>query len=149
MKIRRLLVVVLTAVSFHPASSQIPLRTKLGQMVMVTVTGDSVEESSASMDTLKRDLAENLVGGVVMFTWSGNLKSPGQIAHFADELQKRASIPLLLAIDQEGGLVARLSASNGFAATAIGVRSRNGSEPGRQHPDRCGNHGRLVRRRPA
>ena len=118
MKIRRLLIVVLTAVSFHPAFSQIPLRTKLGQMVMVTVTGDSVEESSASMDTLKRDLAENLVGGVVMFTWSGNLKSPGQIAHFAGELQKRASIPLLLAIDQEGGLVARLSASNGFAATA-------------------------------
>lgn len=117
MSIRNLLLLASALVSVLPAPGQVPLRTKLGQMVMVTVTGDSVEESSASMDTLKRDLAENLVGGIVMFTWSGNLKSPGQIAHFAGELQKRASTPLLLAIDQEGGSVARLSASNGFAAT--------------------------------
>jgi len=86
-------------------------------MVMVTVRGDSVEESSASMDTLKSDLAQGLVGGVIMFTWSGNLQSPTQIAHLSAELQNRATIPLLLAIDQEGGRVARLGASNGFSST--------------------------------
>jgi beta-N-acetylhexosaminidase len=53
----------------------------------------------------------------VMFTWSGNLQSPGQIAHLSVELQNRAAIPLLLAIDQEGGRVARLGASNGFSPT--------------------------------
>ena len=115
---RQILILALAIACSLPAASQIPLRTKLGQMVMVTVTGDSVEESSPSMDTLKSDLAENLIGGVIMFTWSGNLKSPEQISHFTGELQKRAAIPLFLAIDQEGGSVARLSASNGFAATA-------------------------------
>jgi len=97
--------------------AQVPLRTKIGQMVMVTVRGDSVEESSASMDTLKSDLAQSLVGGVVMFTWSGNLQTPAQIAHLSAELQHRAAIPLLLAIDQEGGRVARLGTSNGFSST--------------------------------
>lgn len=61
--------------------AQPTLREKLGQMVMVTVTGDSVEERNPSMDTLKQDLARGLVGGLVMFTWSHNLMSPNQIAH--------------------------------------------------------------------
>ncbi len=116
-RLRVFLGCVLLPLGCLSAFSQVPLRAKLGQMVMITVTGDSVERSSPSMDTLKNDLAEHLVGGVVMFTWSGNLKSPGQIAHFTSELQKRAHIPLLLAIDQEGGRVARLSPSNGFAAS--------------------------------
>lgn len=104
---------------FIPASgfSQPTLREKIGQMVMVTVTGDSVEDRNPSMDTLRQDLARGLVGGLVMYTWSGNLANPGQIAHLTAELQRHASVPLLLAIDQEGGNVARLSASNGFSAT--------------------------------
>jgi beta-N-acetylhexosaminidase len=69
------------------------------------------------MDTLKSDLANSLVGGLVMFTWSENLKSPAQIAHLSSGVQHHATIPLLLAIDQEGGRVARLSASNGFFST--------------------------------
>jgi beta-N-acetylhexosaminidase len=100
-----------------PADAQVSLRSKIGQMIMVTVTGDSVEESSPSMDTLKSDLSEGLLGGLVMYVWSGNLNIPSQIAHFTGELQNRSTVPLLLAIDQEGGKVARLSASNGFAST--------------------------------
>lgn len=97
--------------------AQPTLREKLGQMVMVTVTGDSVEERNPSMDTLKQDLARGLVGGLVMFTWSHNLMSPNQIAHLTTELQRRSAVPLLLAIDEEGGRVARLGSSNGFSAT--------------------------------
>lgn len=84
---------------------------------MVTVTGDSVEKSSASMDTLRNDLADGLLGGLVMFNWSGNLNSAGQIAHLTSELQKRTAVPLLLAIDEEGGMVARLGPANGFSST--------------------------------
>jgi len=97
--------------------AQPDLKHELGQMLMVTVTGDSLEKTGASMDTLKSDLADGLVGGLVMYTWSNNLENPSQIAHLTSELQKRASVPLLLAIDEEGGLVARLGPSNGFAAT--------------------------------
>lgn len=99
------------------ALAQVPLREKIGQMVMVTVTGDSAEKSSPSMDTLKSNLNEGLVGGLVMYVWSGNLKYPQQISHLTSEIQKLTRVPLLLATDQEGGQVARLSASNGFAAT--------------------------------
>ena len=47
-----------------------------------------------------------------------NLANPAHIARFTGQLQALAHVPLLLAIDQEGGKVARLSASNGFAATS-------------------------------
>jgi beta-N-acetylhexosaminidase len=103
--------------STHAAFSQLSLRQKIGQMVMVTVSGDSLEESSPSMDTLRSDLSRGLIGGVLMFSWSNNLKSPAQIAHFTKELQQQSTIPLLLAIDEEGGKVARLGASNGFSST--------------------------------
>jgi hypothetical protein len=63
------------------ARSQTPLRAKIGQMVMVTVTGDSVEAETESMDTLKTDLNDELIGGIIMFTWSDNLNNPAQIAH--------------------------------------------------------------------
>jgi beta-N-acetylhexosaminidase len=110
-------IVCVLVVSAH-AGAGVTLREKLGQMVMITVTGDSLEESSPSMDTLKSDLANRRVGGVVMFVWSENLASPSRIARFTGQLQALAHVPLLLAIDQEGGKVARLSASNGFAATS-------------------------------
>ena len=62
------------------AGAGVTLREKLGQMVMITVTGDSLEETGPSMDTLKSDLAHRLVGGVVMFVWSENLAKPASIA---------------------------------------------------------------------
>lgn len=111
------LAILLVLMPASQGRSQPTLREKLGQMVMVTVTGDSVEERNPSMDTLKLDLARGLVGGLVMFTWSDNLMSPNQIAYLTSELQRRATVPLLIAVDQEGGRVARLGAANGFAAT--------------------------------
>ena len=119
---RRSLVVICFAVLFsllviRESNAQLSLRQKIGQMVMVTFTGDAIEKSSASLDTMKSDLASGNVGGVIMFTWSNNLNSPSQILHLTQELQKRTSIPLFIAIDEEGGQVARLSKSNGFAST--------------------------------
>jgi beta-N-acetylhexosaminidase len=86
-------------------------------MLMVSFTGDSLEKSSASLDTLKLDLAARQIGGVILFTWSNNLRSRGQILHLTSELRRRSPVPLLIATDQEGGRVARLGPSNGFAAT--------------------------------
>lgn len=118
----RSLVVICFAVFFsllvvRESYAQISLRQKIGQMVLVTFTGDAIEKSSASLDTMKSDLASGNVGGVIMYTWSNNLNNPSQILHLTQELQKRSSIPLFIAIDEEGGQVARLGNSNGFAAT--------------------------------
>jgi beta-N-acetylhexosaminidase len=103
--------------SSFPAAAQPTLRDMIGQMVMITFTGDSLERSSPSIDTLLADIAGQRIGGVIFFTWSNNLKSPGQIRHLTAELQRRTAVPLLIATDQEGGRVARLSGSNGFAGT--------------------------------
>ncbi len=76
-----------------------------------------MEVENPSMDTLKADLANGRIGGVIMFTWSDNLNNPAQIANLTHELQGSAPLPLLIATDEEGGKVARLSQYNGFSAT--------------------------------
>jgi beta-N-acetylhexosaminidase len=109
----------LTLLFISESVAQVSLRQKIGQMVMVTMTGDSLDgKSSPSVDTMKSDLANGFVGGVIMFNWANNLNNPPQIAHLTKKLQERASVPLLICIDEEGGkYVARLNASNGFANT--------------------------------
>ncbi len=113
----RAVAMILLLMPIASARPQTPLRAKIGQMIMVTVTGDSVESNTESMDTLKTDLSDDLIGGVIMFTWSDNLNNPAQIANLTAALQSRAHVPLFLAVDEEGGLVARLNANNGFAST--------------------------------
>jgi beta-N-acetylhexosaminidase len=51
-------------------------------------------------------LLELGVGGVVLF--ARNVEAPAQVAELTRELKRRASAPLLVSIDQEGGSVARL-----------------------------------------
>ena len=115
MNLKRSVVSILLILSFHLyADAQISLRQKIGQMIIVTFTGDSLEKRTASLDTLKNDLADGLIGGVTYYTWSNNLKNPAQITRLLGQLQQNAKVPLLIATDQEGGNVARLSASNGF-----------------------------------
>ena len=77
------------------------LREKIGQLFMLGFHG-----TEPSQDL--RDLFKTYhPGGVILF--SRNLEDPGQAAHLTNALQKLApKMPLLVAIDQEGGRVARL-----------------------------------------
>ena len=55
------------------------------------------------------------LGGVIYFTWSNGLTDPSTIATLSNGLQTAATgsgagIPLLISVDQEGGVVARLTA---------------------------------------
>jgi len=123
MKYRIVLItsVFIVYISFD-ALAQVSLRQKIGQMIMVTFTGDSLEKKTASIDTLKTDLEEGLISGVTYFTWSNNLKNPAQITRLSGQLQQRSHIPLFIATDQEGGKVARLSSSNGFTSSLSAYR---------------------------
>jgi len=65
------------------------------------------------MDAVARELVRDLkVGGVILF--SRNIESPEQVWELNRDLQREAaaagSLPLLLAVDQEGGRVQRLKA---------------------------------------
>ena len=77
------------------------LKEKVGQVFMLGLQGTEV---SKELRTLFQHYHP---GGVVLFT--RNLEEPAQAAHLINALQKLApAMPLFVAIDQEGGRVARL-----------------------------------------
>ena len=86
------------------------LEDKIGQMIMVGVENDPL-----SKNTLTRDLEERNLGGVLLFGY--NIDSPGQIKDFTADLQSKSDDRLLIAVDQEGGIVARLDDTNGYRQT--------------------------------
>lgn len=100
---------------------------------------DSLEHSVGAMlfagfdglappDYILEWLAAGRIGGVILF--SRNVASPAQLAELTAACRAAAGRPLLIAIDQEGGRVARLRAAAGFSespgALALGAAD---SEP--------------------
>jgi len=86
----------------------------------VLLAGARGTEAAGDLLRLVREVA---VGGVLLFDrdlpsggGARNIVSPGQLARLTRELREAAGRPLLLAADQEGGAVARLSPERGFSA---------------------------------
>jgi beta-N-acetylhexosaminidase len=105
-----LLAAMLLPVSVNAQGNDL-LRKKIGQMILVGFMGQTVS------DTILADLALRNVGGVILSGSNGNLKTPTQIRQLTAQIDSVAITPPLIAVDQEGGLVARLNANNGFAST--------------------------------
>lgn len=98
-------------------SAQETLKRKIGQMIMTGVLGTEMPDKIyPDLDTLKIDIAERNLGGVLEFAY--NLKSPAQMKLLSDKMKSFAQTPLLVSTDQEGGKVARLGSSNGFYASS-------------------------------
>ena len=67
MNLKRSVVSILLILSFHLyADAQISLRQKIGQMIIVTFTGDSLEKRTASLDTLRMILPTDLLGALLI-----------------------------------------------------------------------------------
>lgn len=84
------------------------LEEKVGQILMVHFHGEDVNEEA---QVLIQDIK---VGGIIYYNWSNGLTSAEQVSKLSVDLQKLAqatthSIPLLIATDQEMGLVTRLA----------------------------------------
>jgi beta-N-acetylhexosaminidase len=79
-------------------------------MIMVSYAPDTDFE-----DTLYYDIENRNLGGVILFGY--HLNNPEQITSLTSDLQYSANTPLLIATDQEGGVVARLDENNGFIET--------------------------------
>ena len=75
-----------------------------GQRLMVGFEGDEFS------DDLRYLIGELKVGGIILF--SQNITSPGQLKDLCEAMQDHAAgsrnLPLFIAVDQEGGEVARL-----------------------------------------
>lgn len=57
-------------------------------------------------------IREGRVGGIILF--ARNIESPEQVADLCRSLHEAAPTPLMIGIDQEGGMVARLRQPQGF-----------------------------------
>ena len=75
---------------------------KIGQMVMIGIHGEDVTDDSLFM------LHQYHIGGVILF--DRNMSSKEQVANLNAHLQEQAyeKLPVLIAVDEEGGRVARM-----------------------------------------
>lgn len=78
------------------------LEEKIGQLLMVHFHGETANQEA------KTAIQDLHVGGVIYYNWANGLSSPAQVEKLSSSLQALARIPLLIAVDQEGGIVARL-----------------------------------------
>lgn len=102
--------------------ASLSLRAKIGQLLLVGFRGATPPECGL----IVRDIRTHGIGGVILFDVdmtttidSGkpgrrNIESPAQVRTLLAHLQAQSSIPLLTAIDQEGGRVNRLKPAYGF-----------------------------------
>jgi beta-N-acetylhexosaminidase len=99
----------LCLVALNPCSiEELSLEERVGQVLMVHFHGEVANEEAKIL------IQEVHVGGVIYFNWANGLTSPHQVRTLSAGLQRlvlekpRARIPLLIAVDQEGGRVSRL-----------------------------------------
>ena len=110
--------------SFCFTSKADSLDIKIGQMLMVGMSGKSVTNNSP----IVRDIKNGFVGGVLLFEYNLNpVNTKQSLSTLTDKLQDAARIPLPISIDQEGGKVNRLKTKYGFKAmpSAKSVADRN------------------------
>ena len=94
------------------------ISTMIGQMLMVGLRGHTERDVSSFFKSIQG----YSIGGVVLYDQNitvsppslHNIRSPKQLTSFTSALQKESAIPLLIAIDQEGGKVNRLKPEYGF-----------------------------------
>lgn len=81
---------------------------KVGQLLIAHFNGEIANQDAKSL------VQDVHVGGIIYYNWANTLSSPQQVRNLSIELQQLAKanshpIPLFIAVDQEGGVVARLT----------------------------------------
>lgn len=93
-------------------NSEDSLDFKIGQMIMV---GINERTSLTSSDTLRKELASNKMGGIILFEKNiAKTNSYNTLKTLIQDLQDQAAHPLFISIDEEGGKVHRLKEKYGF-----------------------------------
>lgn len=83
------------------------LEEKVGQVLMVHFHGETANDDAKTL------IQETKIGSIIYYNWANGLHSPEQVRKLSSDLQElaqsnRIQIPLLIAVDQEGGRVVRL-----------------------------------------
>lgn len=94
--------------AYIPTIDEMTLEEKVGQLLVVHFNGTTANEDA------RRLIEEAHVGGFIYYNWANGLESPSQVKQLSDGLQsialsKGIGVPLLIAVDQEGGPVQRMT----------------------------------------
>lgn len=121
-----------------PAPTETPtpalpsLEEMAGQMLMLGFPGTVLTADNP----IVADIRERHIGSVILFSLNvatgglRNIESPGQVRALTQALQDTAGGGLLIAVDQEGGRVARLGPDHGFPPTRSAAELGASGDPG-------------------
>ncbi len=90
----------------------------VGQMIMISLEQDEYGSAVTKLGDRERQMLRTVTpGGVILF--GANLVTVDQVQALVAELQRAATVPLIIATDHEGGLVSRLTSSGEMPATVM------------------------------
>lgn len=105
--------------------ARMSLPDKIGQMFVTYAYGDTATTTDPAytaenqklygVDNGAQLVQKYRLGGIIYFAWTGSVKDPEQTARLSNGLQhasidRPGGVPLLISIDQEGGVVNRIGA---------------------------------------
>ena len=107
--------------------NKMTLEQKLGQMMIVQFTGATYSSTISTM------ISQYNVGAVLVFTANGNVVDQGQLKGLIQQMKSGSTtLPLAVAIDQEGGPVDRLVNLDGPRPSAATIGATNDPAQARQ-----------------
>lgn len=108
---------------------QMSVEEKVGQLFFLRPEALSPSDGAVTElnDAMRQNIRKYHVGGVILF--GKNIKTPEQTKQLTTQLRNADEIGLLLGIDEEGGLVARIGNNAAFSVPvypAMGILSKEG-----------------------
>jgi beta-N-acetylhexosaminidase len=98
--------VVSQKISVDDFMKTLSLEEKVGQLLMPDFREwDDIPVTSLN-DEIASEIQNKYIGGVILF--AENFKNKAQSTHLIASMQEQAEIPLMISVDQEGGIVTRI-----------------------------------------
>lgn len=91
-------------------ANEVPLKEMIGQMIMVSFEGTKPSDKWAKQ--IQLDISKKRIGGVLLL--KKNVGTPKELKALIKSFNSKTNTPTLVAIDQEGGLVSRLTKKKGY-----------------------------------
>ncbi|WP_255358911.1 glycoside hydrolase family 3 N-terminal domain-containing protein [Kosmotoga sp. DU53] len=96
------------------------LEEKVGKLFMIGLPGKSMDAETVKI------LERVNPGSIILF--SRNIENPSQVKDFIDECKRVLGYKPLIAIDQEGGIVTRLTKGFAISPGAMAIAATGNSE---------------------
>ena len=132
------------------------LEEKVGQLFVTYVYGSAADTVDIrnrvefGVETPEQVVEKYHLGGIIYFNWTDSVKNPKQVAALSNGLQRAglssgAHIPLMIATDQEQGIVTRIGppATQFPGGMALGAGRGDPTDDAQRH-DEDGRQGRPV-----